>query len=513
VSVERKWWTLVVVCLAIFMLLLDITIVNVALPKIGHDLKASFSDLQWVVDAYALTLAALLLTAGSLSDLLGRKRIFMGGLFLFTLASAICGLAPTALVLILARGAQGIGGAVLFATSLSLLAQEFHGRERGTAFAIWGATTGAAVAIGPLVGGALTDSLGWPAIFYLNLPLGAIAIAITVAQVRETRNPEAERVDYLGLVTFSTALFLLVFALIRGNAEGWGSGLIVGFLIGAAALLLAFVAIERRLGRHAMFDLGLFRVPTFAGAAIVAFALSASMFAMFLYLTLYIQSILGFSPLEAGVRFLPITLLSFVVAAASGNLSARVPVRALLSVGLVLVGSGLLLMRGLGPGSTWTALLAGFICAGAEIGMINPPLASSAIGVVPPQRSGMGSGINNTFRQVGIATGIAALGAIFQSRITNSLGDLLAGTPGAAHVHQLGVAVAGGGAKQALAAVPAAGRPTVEHAIKVAFTSGLNDILLLGAIIAFAGAVLGLLLVRGRDFLVHPGAEPAAAAA
>src|SRR4051794_13983381 len=231
---QRKSWTLLAVCLATFMLLLDITIVNVALPDISHELDASFSDVQWVVDAYALTLAALLLTAGSLADLLGRRRVFVFGVACFTAASVLCALAPSALTLILARGAQGIGGAAMFATSLALLAQEFHGRDRGTAFGIWGATTGAAVAIGPLVGGALTSGLGWPSIFLLNVPIGLATIAMTQRQVVESRDEDAGGIDWVGLLTFSAALFVLVLALIRGNEEGWGSPLIVAMLIGSA---------------------------------------------------------------------------------------------------------------------------------------------------------------------------------------------------------------------------------------------------------------------------------------
>jgi EmrB/QacA subfamily drug resistance transporter len=508
----RKWWTLLVVCLAVFMLLLDITVVNVALPKIQEDLHASFSDLQWVVDAYALTLAAMMLTSGSLADRLGRKRIFAIGLLLFTLASVLCGLAQSPVMLNISRGAQGIGGAVLFAVSLALLAQEFHGRERATAFAFWGATTGAAVAVGPLVGGALTDWLGWRSIFFLNVPIGAFAILATVRYVNESRDPGARGIDWAGTVTFTGSLFALVLALIRGNAEGWGSTLIVTLFAVSVVLALGFVFVESRVS-NPMFDLGLFRKPAFDGANIVAFVLSASMFSMFLYLTLYIQTILGFSPLEAGVRFLPITIVSFVVAATSGRLTEHVPVRALMGVGLTLIGVGLLLMRGLDASTTWTHLLAGFILCGAGIGMLNPAIATTSIGVVPPQRSGMGSGINNTFRQVGIATGIAALGAIFQSQIR----DTVAAAPFVrAHhlpVDALSKAIAGGGAQTVIDNAGRAGRAPATLAVHTAFANALNHILLVGAVLAFAGAVLGAVLVRKRDFVRSGGPEPAPAAA
>src|SRR4051794_19069805 len=285
------------------MLLLDITVVNVALPNIQRDLDADFSHLQWVVDAYALTLAALLLTAGSLADRYGRRLIFAGGLVMFVAASLLCGFAGSATMLDLARGLQGIGGAAMFATSLALLAQEFEGKERGTAFSVWGATTGLAVAIGPLVGGALVDGIGWEWIFFVNVPIGALCLWITMTKVRETSDPSQGGVDLPGVITFSIALFCLVFSLIRGNAEGWGSALIVGLLVASAVLFVVFVAAERRV-QNPMFDLQLFRKPTFSGASIVAFTLSASMFALFLYITLYMQNVLGYSAFDTGLRFL-----------------------------------------------------------------------------------------------------------------------------------------------------------------------------------------------------------------
>src|SRR5215204_2403794 len=415
-----KWWTLLAVCLAIFMLLLDITIVNVALPDIQRELDASFSDLQWVVDAYALTLASFLLTAGSLGDRLGRRRVFAFGFGIFTAASLLCGLATDPTMLNIFRAVQGIGAAGMLATTLALIAQEFHGPERATAFGIWGATIGGAVAVGPLIGGALTEGIGWEWIFFVNVPIGVAAIALTLSKLAESRAPDPEPIDWPGVLTFSASLFLLVFALIRGNPEGWSSLQITGSLIGAAVLMLAFVAIQLR-SDHPMLELSLFRKPAFVGVSLVAFALHAGMFAMFLYITIYLQDVLGMSPLEAGIRFLPITLLSFFVAPVAGKLLNRLPARVFFAAGLGLVGIGLLLMRGVSVGSEWTTLLAGFLIAGAGIGMINPAIGSTAIGVVGPAKAGMASGINNTFRQVGTATGIAALGAIFQAGIASRL--------------------------------------------------------------------------------------------
>ncbi len=509
---ERKWWTLIVVCVATFMLLLDITIVNVALPKIASDLHASFSDIQWVIDAYALTLASVLLTMGSMADLFGRRLVFSIGLVLFSCASLLCALSPSALFLILARGVQGIGGAIMFATSLALLAQDFHGRERGTAFGVWGATIASAAAVGPLLGGALTQGFGWPSIFLINVPVGAVAVVLTLARVGESRDPQGTRIDWIGTVTFTGALFLLVFATIRSPTVGWGSAEVVALLASSVFLLVLFLA-SQFVQDNAMFDLSLFRKPTFNGAAVAAFAVSSSMFAMFLYLTLYLQTILGFSPLQTGLRFLPVTVVSFVVAAASGNLSARVPVRVLLALGLALTGGGLVLMRGLTVSSGWTALLPGFLVAGAGVGLVNPALASTAIGVVPPQRSGMASGINNTFRQVGIATGIAVLGSIFQTQIKSYLLPHLAGTPVASHAGAAARAVAGGAAQQIVGAVPSAHRAQAVLAVHASFASAMNDILLVAGVVAFVGAVLALALVRQSDFVTYGAREPAAAPA
>ena len=509
---ERKWWTLLVVCVGTFMLLLDITIVNVALPKIASSLKASFSDIQWVIDAYALTLASVLLTAGVLADLLGRRLMYAIGLGLFSLTSLLCALSPTALFLILARAGQGIGGAIMFATALALLAQEFQGRERGTAFGIWGASISVSAAVGPLLGGALTEGLGWQSIFLINVPIGIAAVFLTITKLAESRNPEGKRIDWIGTITFTAALFLLVLGLIRGNADGWGSAPIVAMFIASIVLLAVFVYAES-VQEYPMFELSLFRKPTFGGASIASFAVSSAMFAMFLYLTLYIQTLLGYSPLQTGLRFLPFTVVSFFAAILSGNLSSRVPFRFLLGGGLLLVGIGLLLMRGLTPTSGWTALLPGFIVAGFGVGLVNPALASTALGVVPPQRSGMASGINNTFRQVGIATGIAALGAIFESTITNTLAPRLSGTQAAGKAAQIAHAVAGGGTQTVLHSVPAAGRARASFAIHVAFTNAMNDILLVAGIVALTGAALAFVLVRSRDFVTYGAPEPAPAAA
>ena len=313
--------TLALICTGYFIVILDATVTNVALPSIGRGLHGSVTGLQWVVDAYTLLLAALTLTMGTLADRFGRRRLFVIGVGVFTLASLLCGLATDATFLHLARGLQGVGGAAMFATSLALIAQEFQGPERGTAIAAWGATIGGAVAVGPLVGGALTDGLGWEWIFFVNVPIGIGTVVLAETQAGESRDPEAKRLDWAGLLTFSLGLFALIFGLLRGNAEGWGSGLIVGALVAAAVLMVAFVLFEWR-QEHAMFDLALFRKPAFSGVSCGTFAIGAGMFAMFLYITIFMQSVIGMTPLQAGVRFLPLTLFAFIVPLATRTLVA-----------------------------------------------------------------------------------------------------------------------------------------------------------------------------------------------
>ncbi|HKO27787.1 MAG TPA: MFS transporter [Solirubrobacteraceae bacterium] len=503
---SRKWWTLLTVSVGTFMLLLDITVVNTALPSIQRDLSAGFTDVQWVIDAYTLSLAAIVLTAGSLADRLGRRRVFGIGLGIFSLASLAAGLAPDATFLNVSRAVQGIGGAAMFAVSLALVAQEFAaGRERATAMGIYGATIGISVAIGPLVGGAITSGLGWRWVFFVNVPVGAAAIALTLAKLRESRDPNATRIDWLGLISFSSALLMLVLALLRGNDEGWGSPLIVGLLAGAGLTLAAFAAIERRVAEP-MLPLGLFRRGAFTGVQLAAAAVSASLFALFLYLTLYLQDYLGYSPLQAGLRYLPITIVPFLVAPVAVALMARIPARALMAIGLGGVGAGLALMAGLSANSSWTALLPGFIVAGIGAGLLNPVIADVAVSVVSKDRSGMAAGINDTFRQVAIAVGVAAWGAIFLARGADKIASVASGTPAATgdHPRQLIEAASGGRLGSALAGLPHGTRDLVAEATRQGFLSGLNTILLLGALLAFAGAALAAWLVREHEIEREP---------
>jgi len=512
VTMDRKWWTLIAVCTGTFMLLLDITVVNVALPDIQQSLHSSFADLQWVVDAYALTLAAFLLTAGVVGDMFGRRRVYAIGVVVFSLSSLLCGLSTSALMLNLSRAAQGVGGAVMFATSLALIAQAFAGRERGTAFGVYGAVLGGAMAVGPLVGGAITSGIGWRWIFFVNLPLGVIAVVICLARVQDSRDPVRRRIDWTGFVTFSTSLFLLVYALVQGNAKGWSSPTIVGLLAGSGVLMVVFLVAEH-VQRDPMLDLRLFRRPAMDGVSLAAFTLSASIFALFLYLTLYLQDVLGYGPFATGLRLLPVTVLAFLVAPVAGKLTVRIHSRYLLGTGLLLVSVGCALMTGVRADSAWTVLLPGFIVSGIGIGITNPVLASATVSVVPPERSGMATGSSSTFRQVGIATGVAGLGAVFLNQIRTNTVSALAGSAGGQGVlahggARLNAAIAGSGIHDAAAALSGAGaRQALISAYRSGFATTLDRLMVVGMFIAFAGAVGSLVLVRQQDFV--PSYSPA----
>ena len=505
----RKWWTLAVVCIGVFMLLLDLTIVNVALPDIAGSFNSSLSALQWVIDAYALALASLLLTAGNLADRNGRRLLFLIGVAIFTAGSALCGTATGMAFLALARAFQGVGGALVFATSLALLSESFKGRERGTAFGIFGAMTGLAVATGPVIGGALVTGLGWRWIFLVNIPVGVFVFVLARLKVDESRDPEPKRLDLVGFVTFSTGLFALIFALIRSNHDGWDSPIVIGSLIAAAVLLGAFTAAEL-LRRDPMFDFKLLRVPTFDGGLTAAFAISASIFSVLTYLILWVQGLLGYSALEAGVRFLPLSLSIFFTAAIAGRLTSFVPTRLLIAPGFVLIGTGLLIMRGLTVTSDWTHLVPGMILSGVGAGLVNVPLVATAVGVVEPRRAGMASGINSTFRQVGIATGIAVLGTIFASHIRSNMVADLAGTPAGSYAGQTADAIASGQIRAVLARVPSAAQPAIEAAARAGFVDALNLILLIAGVLTFIAAIMSFFLIREKDFVEGQGsAAPA----
>src|SRR4051794_40846558 len=445
-TMNVKRGTLAVVCLATAVLMLDIAVVNTALPHIADDLDAGLSGLQWVVDAYTLALASVVLTAGSVADRIGRKLVFSVGMILFTAASIACAMAGSIEVLDVARGIQGIGGALMFATSLSLLAEAFpKPDERVKALAAYGASIGAAFAFGPLVGGALTSAFGWEAVFFVNVPLGLIAMFLTARYVRESRDANARGLDWYGQITLSAALFLLVLGLLRGNEDGWTSTPILAGLIGAGVLLIAFVAIQRRV-KFPMLPLGLFRRADFSGAQVAAFAISASFFALFLYTTLYLQNILGLSAIEAGPVYMPGTLVMFVVSGLSAQVANRVAPGVMIAGGLGLVTIGLVLFLNVGVDSSWIALEPGFLIASIGTGIFNPAVSQVALGSAPQHMSGLAAGVNDTFRQAGIAVGVAAFGAMVPATGALGGGDAQAYVDGLHTALLVGAVVAAVGA-------------------------------------------------------------------
>lgn len=415
--------TLVAASLGTAMLLLDVTVVYVALPAIGADLHARFAEIQWVVDAYTVVIAATLLGAGVIADRFGRRITFVWGVALFAAFSGLCAVATSGIFLDLARAAQGVGAAAIFSASLALIANEFQGEARGKALGIWGAITGVALAVGPLIGGLIVEGLNWRWIFLINLPVGIALVALTLRGVPESRAERAGQLDFAGAALFALSCLLLALGLTRGNAAGWGSPEIVGALSGSAVCFGAFVVAERS-AESPMLPLGLFRIPAFSATALVAFAQSVAIYPLLIFLAIYLQDGLGFGPVDAGLRLLPLTLLILAVAPFAGRLTARLPLRIPLLAGLALLGVALLLLSRLEPGDTWTALLPGMIVGGIAIGAISPSLAAAMVSVLPVQQSGMSSGVNNTFRQLGIAMGVAGLGAIFDARVHDHAGGL-----------------------------------------------------------------------------------------
>jgi EmrB/QacA subfamily drug resistance transporter len=493
---QARRWTLIAVCATTFMLLVDITIVNVALPSIQRQLEASLTGLQWVVDAYAVTLAALILTAGALADRYGRRLVFAAGVIVFSVASFLCGAAWNVATLDIARALQGIGGAALFATALALIGAEYTGPERAGAIAVWGSTVGLAVAAGPLLGGILTDSLGWRWVFFVNVPVGAFAFAVATQKLRESRDPGAQRTDVAGLVAFSAALFLIVQALLRGNDVGWSSAQIIASIMLGVLLLVAFVVIEVRQERP-MLDVSLFKRPAFVGVQLATFCIGAGMFPLFPFLSIYLQDILGYSPLGAGLRFLPITVFVFLVPLVTRKLSARVPMWGLLSTSLAIVSLGILLLEDISAGSHWTALLAGFIVTGIGIGLANPTIAAAALRVVDPARTGMASGISNTARIAGLAMGVAVLGAVLEQRVSSHL------SAAGYQAESLAAAVSSSGLRAA------AGHPVLERTADAAFVSGLRLVFLIGFVTVLVGAIAAAVLVRRPVQVAEPALEPA----
>ena len=462
---NRKWWILASVSFALFMIMLDNTVVNVALPTIQEDLGIGVSELEWVVTGYALSFAVLMLSGGKLADMLGRRRIFLVGLAILTLASLLCGLAGNAELLIAARVLQGVGAAAMMPATLSIITATFPPRERGAALGIWAGVSAMALAIGPLVGGLITEHIGWNWIFFINVPVGVVGLVAARLIIPESRDTSKEqRLDLPGLLTSGIALFALVYALIEANSNGWTSPLILGLFAVALVSGTAFVILELR-QRLPMFDVTLFRNPTFTGANTVALLVSLAMFGVFFFISLFMQNVLGYSAVRAGAAFLPMTILIILVAPVAGKASDRLGSRWLMTAGMTMVALSLLIFAQLQRDSSYLSLLPGMVLGGFGMAITMTPMTAAALSSVPVDKAGVGSGMLNTFRQVGGSLGIAVMGAILAS------GANAADASGAAQQN--------------------------------AFIEGLHDALYVAALIAVAGALTALVTVRS-----HAGSRP-----
>ena len=418
---NRKWWTLAAVAFGLFMIMLDNTVVNVSLPAMQRSLGLQISELQWIVTGYALTFGAFMLTGGKLADLFGRRRVFIAGLVVFTIASLGCGLARGAAGLIGWRIVQGLGAALMNPSTLSIITVTFPPYERGRAIGIWVGVSALALAIGPLVGGLITQHIAWSWIFFINVPIGAAAVVAALVFIDESKDTSLrQRADVPGLVTSGAGLFALTYGLIEANNFGWGSPRIVGAFAAAGVLLAAFVALERH-QRVPMLDLSLFRNHTFAGANTVMLLSALAMFGVFFYVSLYMQQVLGYSPVQAGAAFLPMTVLIITIAPRAGHLADRVGSRLLAGGGQLLVAVALVLFARLTVDSSYWALLVPMIVSGAGMAMTMTPATAAAMSSVRPDKAGVGSAVLNSARQVGGSIGIAVTGAVVASRLTAAL--------------------------------------------------------------------------------------------
>jgi EmrB/QacA subfamily drug resistance transporter len=491
---NRRWWTLVAMCFALFMIMLDNTVVNVALPSIQRDLDADLSSLEWTINAYTLSFAVLLVTGGRLGDIFGRRRMFLSGVVIFAASSAAIGLAPTDAWLVAGRSVQGVGAALMLPATLSIITNAFPAHERGKAIGTWAGVSALALAIGPVLGGFLTESVSWRAIFFLNLPVAIGAVAVTLFAARESRDETVEkRVDIPGIVAITAGLTALVLALVEGNQWGWSSARIVGLLALAVVALTAFVAIEMRT-RVPMVDFAFFRSRTFLGANVVAFVVSFAMLAMFFFIALYMQNILGYSPLQAGVRFLPSTIVIMFIAPVAGRLTDRIGPRPLIVSGLTIVAASLLWQSQLGVDSSYGFLLPAFVAMGVGVALTMSPMSTAAMNAVDQTKAGAASGILSMSRMVGGTFGVAALGALVAALGRSKIDELLPAIPSGERDRLVDGLGFGTNAQTST---------TVADATREAFVHALHYGLLLAAGVALIGALVAVVSLGGA----HASAE------
>jgi EmrB/QacA subfamily drug resistance transporter len=517
---NRKWWTLGAMCFALFMIMLDNTVVNVALPSIQRDLGASISGLEWTINGYTLSFAVLLATGGRLGDIFGRRRMFLLGVVVFALSSATAGLAAHQVDLVLSRVVQGVGAALMMPATLSIITDAFPAHERGKAMGTWAGVSALALAVGPVLGGFLTEHVSWRAIFYLNIPVAVGAVAASLFAVRESRDTTVGReVDYAGVAILTGSLTALILALVEGNSWGWGSTEIVAPLTGAAVGLAAFVAVELRV-RVPMVEFHFFADRNFLGAVAVALVVTFAMMGVFFFLAIYMQDILGYSPLAAGVRFLPSTLMIVTVAPIAGRLADRFGPRWLIAAGLTIVAAALFTFSGIAVDSGYGDLLPGFMLLGVGIALTMSPMTSAAMNAVSVEKAGIASGVLSMFRMVGGSLGVAVTGAIFQGLVSSRLAASLAGTGISAAqrsdlVHQLG-----GSSSGALKGMSPAETKQVAAAGQEAFVYALGHAMTVSALVALSGAAIAVATIRARrhavsvevaEAIANPGGEEIAA--
>ncbi len=491
----RRWWTLGAMCLAMAMTFLDATIVNVALPAIQRGLHASLSDLQWVLDAYTLALAVLLVTGGRFGDLFGRKRVVLAGVAVFTLGSAVGGLAQNIEFLIAARALQGVGGAMLIPGTLSIITQSFDGPERGAAIGIWSGVSSLAIALGPVIGGILVEKATWESIFWVNVPIGVFTVAVGIYTVHESTDETAShRVDVAGVGLITLALLALSLAFIQGDGKGWTSAYTLGMLAAGVLLLVLFTLNEAR-SRHPLIELRFFRLPTFSGANVAIFASTFSMFAYYFLMSLYLQDLLGYSALGAGLRLLPQTLIVAAVAPFAGRITDRFGPRNPLAAGMFLLAVSLLLATRWTESTSYVGLLPAFLLNGIGQGLVTTPAMAAVMSSVPRERSGAASGVVNTMRQVGGLLGVAALGALFSHLVTSHFVDKARGLNLGDQLAPLGQQVAGGGVKAVLGVAPEV-VDRARAAATTAFVNGFSETLYVNAAVLLLGTLVALLFVK-----------------
>jgi len=490
---ERRWWILGVLCVSLLVVMIDNTVLNVALPTLVRHLHASTTQLQWIVDAYTLVFAGLLMTAGSLSDHFGRKLALGTGLLVFGAGSAACAFAGSANVLISTRAVMGLGGALIMPSTLSVLIHVFPPQERARAIGIWAGVSGLGIGLGPLIGGELLDHFWWGSVFLINIPIVVVALVAVRLIVPESKDPAAARTDAVGVLLSIAGVVSLIYAINEAPNRGWTDSLILAMFAVAAVLLAVFVWWELRVDRP-MLDIRLFKNPRFGAAnlaiVLVFFAMLGSLF----LITQYLQFIHGYTPLAAGVRTAPIALFMMVFSPPAGQLVKRVGNKMLVSVGMFVAATGLLLLSRLTAASTYAEFLGAMSVLGIGMAFAMTPATDSIMGAVPAERSGVGSALNDTTRELGGALGVAILGSVFASAYASRLTTALTGL----HVHAAGATKSIGAALGAARGIGGPVGQQLATAASHSFIDAMSRSLLVGSIVAFVGALVAAIWLPNR---------------